>query len=121
MNVGNILKVADAIEQASVPDLGFNMNVWNARADTWGVTDLSGHNCKTVACVGGWTCAVFGFHRHDDFEAADALGLTNQEAHLLFYPSGEAAYTATPAQAAACLRHLAETGEVNWPRALASS
>lgn len=54
-------------------------------------------------------------------EAADVLDLTYEQAAELFAPDqiGKAAWDAvTPTQAAACMRNLAATGIVDWPRAL---
>ena len=109
MNVENILKVADAIEQHSIPDLGFNMSVWKEAASPWR-RDMSGHNCRTVACIAGWTVALF-----PDDDAADALGMDDDRADLLFYPRGWINGSAFPSsRAVAVLRHLAATGEVDW-------
>jgi hypothetical protein len=125
MNVENILKVADAIEQHSIPDLGFNM-LW-LKSEVGGDADRSGHNCGTVACVAGWTIALFGSRGDGFMEAGQHLGLPRSKYRPLFYPGtgldeDEAdthpAWGATPAQAASCLRHLAETGEVDWDRAI---
>lgn len=52
--------------------------------------------------------------------ARDYLGLDAYEAEILFRPNerviGETWLTITPAQAAQTLRHLAETGSVDWLR-----
>lgn len=121
MNRKNILKVADAIEQHSIPDLGFNM----ARArDTASAEfpDMSGHQCRTVSCIKGWAEAlsqaeVSGGRRGDD--GYHYLGLSNHVGMALFLPVRWCLGTYTPAQAVRCLRHLAETGEVRWDLALA--
>lgn len=107
MNKDNILKVADAIEQHSIPDLGFNMGWWNEHVG--GQNDMSGHDCDTCACIGGWTEAVLRSH-----DATESLGITPGDARSLFYPQVTHAWVATPAVAVAVLRHLAETGEVDW-------
>ena len=115
MNVENILKVADAIEQHSIPDLGFNMRRWRFRFRN-GINDKSGHHCKTCACIGGWTEALF-----PGVAAHKSLGLLSLKVHALFYPdAAPRAYDATPSQAAAVLRHLAATGEVDWSIALST-
>ncbi len=117
MNVENILKVADAIEQHSIPDLGFNMRRWRDRAGA-SSPDLSGHGCGTVACIGGTAEAMFPKKL-----AEDALGLTHEQSKALFFAvdgtgnrviSDEEFGSITPSQAAAVLRHLAATGEVDW-------
>jgi len=124
MNKENVLKVADAIEQHSIPELGFNMNYGLvSRSDN--IKDLSGYNCDTVACIAGW-CNMLTKPdaRFSDFDAArEFLGLDPKAASELFYASsqwefegGDHTYLEriTPSKAAVVLRHLAETGEVNW-------
>ena len=116
MNEENILKVADAIERHSIPDLGFNMELLRGAADER-YPDLSGHNCGTVACIAGWALAVAG--KDGGFEAAaEFFGFKDQEEEEsydfpLFFP-GSPHYGTTSSQAVAVLRHLAETGEVDW-------
>jgi hypothetical protein len=123
MNVANILKVADAIEQHSIPDLGFNMAAWYGSEDA----DLSGHRCGTVACIAGWTMAVLAPDKlHDDWGSAmpgALLGLAFDQHRQLFIPQGDdchGAYDATPAVAAKLLRILAITGKVDWNAAMKS-
>ena len=122
MNVENILKVADAIEQHSIPDLGFNMSHWFDKA-TPDVPDLSGHECGTIACIAGWASRVSGDQSenpdHTYEVAADFLGLGALTANNLFMPTNGFVSlhqwnSITPAHAVAVLRHLAETGEVDW-------
>lgn len=132
MNKKRILKLADVIEtEAGQHGLGFNMDTYLNSVDK----DISGHNCGTVACIAGWTTFLFdprgrlrsparaskdaiaannSSTRTGDFHntAGDILGLTEIEANELFLPS--AFDDPTPAQAAKVLRHLAETGEVEW-------
>jgi len=122
MNREMILKVADAIEAAAKPEakptLGFNMGDWVSNRHY----DVSGHFCGTTACIAGWTLAVSGqeLSAEDSAqylgirnEAEAILGLSCDKAEDLFvnYPDFS---DPTPSQAAAVLRHLAETGEVNW-------
>lgn len=109
MNVENILKVADAIEQHTIADLGFNMGLWAARSSR-SFPDRSGHNCGTVACIGGWTDRVIG----TEGSAADRLGLDYEEADALFCPPGWSGGEISQLQAVAVLRHLAATGKVDW-------
>lgn len=120
MNKENILKVADAIEQHSIPTLGFNMNWWGYTFDPTKPEnqkhDKSGHNCGTVACIGGWTETLF-----KTTDARSALELPTSVATQLFYPDQNGApqaYEATPVHAVRVLRHLAETGKVDWARAM---
>jgi hypothetical protein len=127
INVENILKVADAIEQHSIPDLGFNMKNWFNEAGD-GIVDNSGHNCGTVACIAGWTAylakgsepthAYWTYKDgHTSKIAREFLGLSRWEAGDLFEPGAVAAAdwgSIKPSQAVAVIRHLAATGEVDW-------
>ncbi len=130
MNRENILAVADAIEKHSIPDLGFNM------ADFFGAgfNDRTGRRCGTTACIAGWAHALKnGEGAIASFvipsEIADWLGINEQAAENLFYASNypmneryiEADWFSNiaPDTAVSVLRHLAETGEVDWDRALA--
>lgn len=130
MNVGNILKVADAIEQASVPGLGFNMRTFGRGSGP--LPDKSGHDCGTVACVAGWTYAVATAEIPEDRRslvppvASKFLGLTGDEAQSLFLMSGggfgtydtDFANAILPEHAVRCLRILAITGKVDWAAAM---
>lgn len=74
-------------------------------------------DCGTAACIGGWTSRLFGASHKG---SADRLGLTAKQASRLFYPYDgylkdyASAFDATPAQAAAVIDHLLNTGEVDW-------
>lgn len=128
MNRENILAVADAIEKHSIPDLGFNMVDYLATSEqlkSWEAEDHSGHNCGTTGCIAGWAVAVeegglpekrAGYKFFE--QAADFLGLSDRTSNHLFldYPSSS---LVKPKHAVSVLRHLAETGEVDWDRALA--
>ncbi len=121
MNVENILKVADAIEQHSIPDLGFNMYDYAINLASYGegIADNSGHNCGTTACIAGWAVAVRDntseIERSDFFdEARDYLELTERQAHSLFL--GNMSPKTTPAQAVKVMRNLAETGVIDWDK-----
>lgn len=111
-----ILRVADAIEGRTIPGFGFNMDI------------IYGNDvCGSVGCIGGWNHVV---HHPTDVrwatgwkimhQAAHDLGLDDQRAAELMNPAqcdcdyNVAIYRATPEQAAACMRHLAYTGEVRW-------
>ena len=130
MNRENILAVADAIENQSIPDLGFNMGGFIVETgDDW--QDKSGRSCGTVACIAG-TAHVLRTgdrtigHNVRDYDCtpdAEWLGLTEDEADGLFFAVSASAnlYEITPSQAVSVLRHLAETGEVDWERALHST
>lgn len=122
MNRENVLKVADAIEKHSIPDLGFNMAAYLTSNEP----DKSGHGCGTVACIAGWAFEVSTNRRpvdwHDDVDgvAAAFFGIDARTAEKLFVPLADVRATffpllhAEPRHAVAVLRHLAETGEVDW-------
>ena len=96
--------------------------------------------CGTPGCIAGWTMWILEGRRMEygvpghlqqrwfglgTIEAGHALGLTNLEARTMFDPDPYEAVddrgdlidvpNATPAEAAAVLRHYAETGQVCWP------
>lgn len=98
------------------------------------------NKCGTTACIGG--CAVMWWgseeHKRCQFEnwyiprfdarqvAANLLGLSTTTANALFCPDSfpytpgedgplqDRLEEVTPAWAARCIRHLMETGEVDW-------
>lgn len=125
MNIGNILKVADAIEQASVPDLGFNMGTWIGHSE-----DKSERSCGTTACIAGWSAIVDkgSIHNVGNDEIVDIaqkfLGMSGNKADELFlyvpYMNPLFAFrdTVGPIEAVRCLRNLAITGEVDWEAAM---
>lgn len=122
MNVGNILKVADAIEQASVPGLGFNMLNFRANGR---YEDKSGHHCGTTACIAGWAVAVEGTQLETPWLTCDNaipfLGVNPDQARELFYASRSHEVRLskiTPTEAVRCLRILAITGKVDWAAAM---
>ncbi len=128
MNAERINQVADAIEQHTIPWLGFNMQgyIHMAGEET---PDMSFHNCGTVACIAGWTMAikhgeaVLQALRDEDgtLDATDVagenvddgakewLGLDEKQRTFLFYK-----WDATAEEAVRTLRHLALTGVVDW-------
>lgn len=126
MNISNILKVADAIEQASVPGLGFNMNQVLCEAHPEN-PDHTGRHCGTVGCIAGWAFVLAtGQMEQGRYGAAKAmarnwLGLSERDAERLFYPDFglEVSYRSiTQPQAARALRNLAITGKVDWEAAM---
>lgn len=123
MNTENIIKVADAIEQHSIPDLGFNMRALIDEADSINVPNHFEEPCGTVACIAGWAYVLAGgsVKTRDPVKvwetATDWIGFeTGGEARDLFAPHEHLGrFTRlTPTQAVAVLRHLAATGEVDW-------
>lgn len=115
VNVAECLRVANQIERSSTFDMGQVL-----------------HDCKTPACIAGHVAVANGFVRdpkgdHINLQAMrfarEVLALQPQQAADLFCATscvfGTTAenydgMAATPAHAAACLRKLAETGEVDW-------
>lgn len=109
MNVPEILAVADPIEvqprATHINDPGFSLGWYK-------------HSCGTPCCIAGFTvgdkCATYVEEEIHD-EAVEKLGLTDDQARKLFFGLGpEGIYDPTPKHAAAVLRHLAATGEVDW-------
>ncbi len=128
MNIGNILKVADAIENSTVQNLGFNMKGY-MQINSKHAIDYSGKDCGTVACIAGWACAIEGVPYEDISHSSVAFnmgaklfGLSEEEAEELFVPETETVnYYSTdilPANAVRCLRNLAITGKVDWEAAM---
>lgn len=108
MNTERILALADVIE-AGRDDLGFNQRFYCAKGIA---QDKSGHGCRTTACIAGWakfleSGSPDGASRNT---AAKWLGLDYVTSHQLT----KKGFNANNKQAARTLRHLAETGFVNW-------
>jgi hypothetical protein len=136
MNKENILKLAEVLESPAA-EKHFCMGTWfndRAHEDGLPINETFAHsinNCNTTACIAGW-CAVLavpdrivgrknseweGHTWNGDtvFEVGRAyLELDPNAAERLFAPRGRAIAEDDPKQAAKVLRHLAETGEVDW-------
>lgn len=118
LQIDRIRQLADIIQaQPHTPitaESGFNMCNWT-------------HTCGTPACIAGWA----NFVRTDDdgtflgdmSAAAMWLGITKSQAEELFAPDEDFEEEdgplflwseITPTHAAAVLRHLADTGRVDW-------
>lgn len=117
MNVKNILRLADFIEQDALEDTKFNMRMMGRKTD-----------CGTIACIAGYGQALFNpeeWHKYLNNGVffitpaegcADALELDREYAlHELFAPFDIFYFAVTPQIAAQVLRNLAQTGEVVWP------
>ena len=86
--------------------------------------------CGTAACIAGWGYILWGDHPDADPKYLDPifpdrainessrlnLGLEIDAADELFTPHSGHLPDITPQDAAAALRHLADTGVVNWQR-----
>lgn len=129
MNAENILKVADAIENHSVPGLAFNMGFEYLSMEakpSWMRASVDqrqmGEKCGAVACFIGWTNSVF--HAESPLQSSKSagayLGLDEEQYSQLFYPSVDNGWpnvryeSVTPEQAVHVLRHFAATGEIDW-------
>jgi hypothetical protein len=122
MNKENILKVADAIENASLAKkqgIGFNMINFFSE-DRY---DQTGNECGTTACIAGWAVAMEVGKEIQNMTNLDIktkarriLGLTDSEASDLFYAHDSLRFIGniTAEEAVTVLRHFAKTGHVDW-------
>ena len=129
MNTKLIHEVADTIERLEFGDEPGKFMMTNYAHGMVGNPE----SCRSPACIAGWTCFLAdGVVLADDIRldehpvherAQELLGITYETANVLFTPTGdEAYYTAppgtpghiSPERAAATLRRLADTGEVDW-------
>jgi hypothetical protein len=138
MNVEKIRALADFLERLHELGEQFDMNTW---IDTQ-TAFYEGH-CGTSACIAGW-CAIMeigqekalkaDWHGETRHIAAAALGIDEWTATHLFTPRGNSPgslafiqldyngrdpWRCTELEAARVLRHLADTGELDWSAALA--
>lgn len=111
MNIDRINALADLIEKQphskkSDPS-GFNMEYWQ-------------HTCGTPSCIAGWAVHMSGKDINVGTVMGDAqrwLGLNDVIGDSLFMANGLRSgkrWFIQPAYAAAVLRHLAATGDVDW-------
>ena len=121
MNVENIRRVADAIEKHEIKDLGFNMRVYGSSVFKW--ADHTGRGCGTTACIAGWAAIIGGFRSPETIRdrdgfviskfAQDFLDIGSYEESELFEPDVNREEISAE-QAVRTLRHLADTGRVEW-------
>lgn len=115
MNKERVLALADAIEKAELPEgVGFNMKAF--------VDD----SCGTTCCIAGLAVLFSGKSLEELLVlennsasglqdiASEYLGLTQDEALELYYPSAFSWRYIQPSQAVRTLRNLAATGAVVW-------
>jgi hypothetical protein len=125
MNKENILKVADAIESATLAkEHGIGFNMVSFYDDSGADSDHTEYECCTVACIAGWAAIMSdGYETVRSLtpsdiskEAQNYLGLSLCEADDLFCASGTRVDMddITQTDAVKVLRHLAETGDVDW-------
>jgi hypothetical protein len=129
MNKERLIQLAEVLESPAA-EKHFDMKEW---IEHTGYHDLPEGitiaevmiDCGTVACIAGWATVLARPNEPysaiiDEFSlAAEYLDLEYFIAKSLFTPScttdeGTQAYDADPKQAAKVVRHLAETGEVDW-------
>lgn len=74
--------------------------------------------CGTIGCIAGLAAAIAGYPETSgcspSFVAREWLGVDKPTASNLFTPNGINYNEVTPLQAAAVVRHLRETGVVDW-------
>lgn len=129
MNKDAILTLADIIEQQSLPKVRFDMS-------TYGDHDVTADEeiCGTVCCIAGTAVIALGNVPAEDVAsalvflpkigkdikgyAAELLGLDVTQKYDLFEPRWSLIHKdlrkVTKEEAARTLRHLAETGRVDW-------
>lgn len=135
-NILMLLRTVEALEKG-LPGLEFDMKEVERRT-----------SCGSISCIIGHVLAVnYGSFQAQDFgadwrakryhmeelenKAGQCLGLSPQEAHMLFFPDDYATNIGptpfnigereisdvTPYQAAKVLKYLAVTGNVDWEQA----
>lgn len=152
MNIQRLTKLAEWLEGGAKHErIEFDMSkgVMVRTPEDYDPTDPAHSVCSTVCCLAGAAVQFFAEPEEkseinseamteDDGEAVwdhvwpvaqEALGLTEDQAHLLFEPSryqpdreggvifhyrGNLSLFNDPAWAARTIRHLIETGEVDW-------
>lgn len=120
MNSEKILQLAAHIEQ--LDPSRFDMDLFGYSEDGRRLEKAGEliHNCGTCGCIAGWANALFAPDEEPDNElmAGEVLGLNSYDYSRLFFPRDLNVPwdVITPAQAAAVLRNLVETGRVEWTK-----
>ena len=137
LNVDRLRELADFI--GALPTGQFDMDHWGNNTAIEAVQHIYEHGtvaCDTPACIGGWAAVLYGGDAIEDIVgtlggvyglqdiAAAALGLTGTSIRSLagphtlgddlFAPGVVQLATVTQHDAARVLRHLADTGRVDW-------
>ena len=136
VNVENIGKVIRLLEE--VPEDDFYMGDWGSDnfLDPVEVEHMADNSCLlddcgTPMCIAGWTGVAMARDGFDIIRVIDGkalnllevtavwLGLQKLQKEELFLMMGSTTMPVyvSPATAIACLKHLQETGEVDWDRA----
>lgn len=123
MNIKNMNKLVEFLE-SDYATRHFSMTVWIKTANLQVCMSLLGQNIpdtqqaieETACCIGGWAQVMHMKEGHKRYKGAaeDYLGIDRETAHQLFYPTCPYIYLKDPKLAAKVLRHLVETGEVDW-------
>lgn len=126
MNVQRILELAAHIE--ALDPSRFDIHVWSedpADPDRHALTaGIIKHDCGTCACIGGWAETLFmpeDFNVSTDgsyINVAQLLGLSDDTAYNLCHPHDVSWSAVTKDVAVSVLRNLAETGQVDYQKAL---
>lgn len=135
MNVELLARIAEWLEAGGYDDKhGFNMACGVVRKDD---TSAPGHDCHTMCCIAGYAVMMFcnttaSAALRMDWElrapgntlswvvdvlplARQVLDLDQKTADDLFTPPGYDDWGVWPPERAArMIRHLIDTGEVNW-------
>lgn len=114
MNIENLDKLITHLE--GLPDEKFDIAFWYSRN---GRMVFNYIECKTAACIAGWAAVLAGEEAAmpPRWAAMDWLGLSMRKSKGLFMPSGLDEPKNFPrARAIDVLKHLRETGEVDWDR-----
>ena len=120
MNIENILKLADVVEKTTFFDEGVDPYRWieGPHDNRWFNMESYAFPCGSPACIAGHAAVIAhgrcrNMNTSDVFHTAiDWLELDQDTAKELFL---ETSTRISPTIAAAVLRELAATGEVNWP------
>jgi hypothetical protein len=112
MNKTNVQKLIKHLktlaDPAGKPELGFNMSLHRCLVGP-SFPDMSGHDCETAACIEGHIRGIAKVT-----SGAEWLGMTEEEADPLFYPSEMNDRNITVQEAIEVLQELLDTGKVRW-------
>jgi hypothetical protein len=105
VNVENINKVIELLRR--LPPEKFDMGTWH---------------CGTATCIGGHAQKLFGLDSSDSYIVGAELGLGERAVDALFFPHAQMPRNKvnwqkiTRRQAVRVLKHLRDTGEVDWSK-----
>lgn len=105
----NLQRTIDLL--SNLPDERFGMRAWRSGDNHMADARLL-HDCGTAACIAGWAAVYATSDGHISIRAAEALGLTNEQAMRLFEPPN---LNRSRSEAVQVLEHFRDTGEITWP------